>query len=213
MPECFQFSFGNKTTVIIDCFEVFIMRPSNLMVRAQTYSNYKSHNTVKILIGITPQGSISFVLHVWGGRTSDKFITDHCGILKNLLPGDLVMADRDFTIQESLTVHRAELAIPAFTKGKDQLDPIDVERTRGIANVRIHVERVIGLLRRKYTIVSGILPIDFLQSDPNDSQVAKKPMIDRIITVTAALTNLSTGIVPFYLRSSNLRVVAQKLLI
>ena len=26
-------------------------------------SNYKSHNTVNILVGITPQGSISFVLN------------------------------------------------------------------------------------------------------------------------------------------------------
>ncbi|CAH3145832.1 unnamed protein product [Porites lobata] len=191
-----KFSFGNKTTVIIDCFEVFIARPSNLMARAQTYSNYKSHNTVKILVGITPQGSISFVSNAWGGRTSDKYLTDNCGILKKLLPGDLVMADRGFTIQESLMLHKAELAIPAFTKGKDQLDPVDVEQTRGIANVRIHVERVIGLLRRKYTILSGILPIDFLQCDPTGSQEAKIPMIDRIITVCAALTNLSNGIVP-----------------
>ena len=118
------------------------------MARAQTYSNYKSHNTVKILVGITPQGSISFVSNAWGGRTSDKYLTDNCGILKKLLLGDLVMADRGFTIQESLMLHKAELAIPAFTKGKDQLDPVDVEQTRGIANVRIHVERVIGLLRR-----------------------------------------------------------------
>ena len=196
MPQCFQFAFGNKTTVIIDCFEVFITRPSNLMARAQTYSNYKSHNTVKILVGITPQGSISFVSNAWGGRTSDKYLTVNCGILRKLVPGDLVMADRGFTIQESLMFHRAELAIPAFTKGRDQLDPVDVERTRGIANVRIHVERVIGLLRRKYTILSGILPIDFLQCDPNGSQEAKIPMIDRIITVCAALTNLSNGIVP-----------------
>ncbi|XP_073255908.1 uncharacterized protein [Porites lutea] len=196
MPQCFQFSFGNKTTVIIDCFEVFIARPSNLMARAQTYSNYKSHNTVKILVGITPQGSISFVSNAWGGRTSDKYLTDNCGILKKLLPGDLVMADRGFTIQESLMLHKAELAIPAFTKGKDQLDPVDVEQTRGIANVRIHVERVIGLLRRKYTILSGILPIDFLQCDPTGSQEAKIPMIDRIITVCAALSNLYNGIVP-----------------
>ena len=93
------------------------------------------------------------------------------------------MADRGFTIQESLMLHKAELAIPAFTKGKDQLDPVDVEQTRGIANVRIHVERVIGLLRRKYTILSGILPIDFLQCDPTGSQEAKIPVIDRIITV------------------------------
>jgi len=196
MPQCFQVAFGNKTTVIIDCFEVFINRPSNLMARAQTYSNYKSHNTVKILVGITPQGSISFVSNAWGGRTSDKFLTDNCGILKKLLPGDLVMADHGFTIQESLIFHGAEFAIPAFTRGKYQLDPVDVEATRAIPNVRIHVERIIGLLRRKYTILSGILPVDFLQCDPNGSQEAKIPMIDRIITVCAALTNLSNGIVP-----------------
>ena len=167
MPQCFQFSFGKKTTVIIDCFEVFIDRPSNLLARAQTFSSYKHHNTVKVLIGITPQGTISFVSKAWGGRTSDKFLTENCGIMEKLLPGDLVMADRGFTIHESLVFKQAELAIPAFTRGKDQLDPVDVEKTRGIANVRIHVERVIGLLRRKYTILSGTLPIDYLICNMN----------------------------------------------
>ena len=57
MPQCFLAVFGNKTAVIIDCFEVFISRPSNLMVRAQTFNTYKN-STVKILVGITPQGSI-----------------------------------------------------------------------------------------------------------------------------------------------------------
>ena len=37
MPQCFQYSFGKKVTVIIDCFEVFIDRPTNLMARAQTF--------------------------------------------------------------------------------------------------------------------------------------------------------------------------------
>ena len=124
------------------------------------------------------------------------FLTDNCGILKKLLPGDLVMADRGFTIQESLILHGAELTIPSFTRGKYQLDPVDVEAASGIANVRIHVERIIGLLWRKYTILSGILPIDFLKCDPNGSQEAKIPMIDGIITICAALTNLSSGIVP-----------------
>lgn len=198
MPQCFQNSFGKKTTVIIDCFEIFIDRPSNLLARAQTFSSYKHHNTVKVLIGITPQGTISFVSKAWGGRTSDKFLTDNCGILGKLLPGDLVLADRGFTIRESLMFKQVELAIPAFTRGKEQLDPVDVEETRGIANVRIHVERVIGLLRRKYTILSGILPIDFLICNPNGSQEASAiPMIDRIINVCSALVNLCPGIVRF----------------
>ena len=196
MPQCFKYSFGNKNTVIIDCFEVFINRPSNLLARAQTWSSYKHHNTVKVLIGITPQGTISYVSQAWGGRTSDKYLTENCGILNKLLPGDLVLADRGFTIAESVMFQQAQLAIPAFTKGKDQLDPVDVEKTRGIANVRIHVERVIGLLRRKYSILSGILPIDFLISNPGGSQEEATPVIDRIINVSAALVNLCPGIVP-----------------
>ena len=153
MPKCFQYSFRTKTTVNIDCFQIFIERPSNLLARAQTFSNYKHHNTVKVLIGITSQGTISFVSNAWGGRTSDKLLTENCGILGKLKPDDLVMADRGFTIQESVWFQHAELAIPAFTKGKDQLDPIDVEKTGGIASVRIHVEQVTGLLRQKYTIL------------------------------------------------------------
>ena len=31
MPECFKKSFGAKVAVIIDCFEIFIERPSNLL--------------------------------------------------------------------------------------------------------------------------------------------------------------------------------------
>ena len=42
MPQCFQAVFGNKTMVIIKCYEVFITRPSNLMAQAQTFSTYKN---------------------------------------------------------------------------------------------------------------------------------------------------------------------------
>ena len=45
----FSLHLGKKTTIIIECFEVFIERPSNLLARAQTFSNYKHHNTVKVL--------------------------------------------------------------------------------------------------------------------------------------------------------------------
>ena len=146
MPMCFQFPLGKKKkTKIVHCFEVFIERPSNLLARSQTFSNHKHHNTVKVLIGITPQGSICFISKAWGGRTSDKYLTERCGLLNNLKPGGLMLADRGFTISESVALYQAQIAIPAFTKGKNQLDPFDVERTRVTANVQIHVERVIGL--------------------------------------------------------------------
>ena len=84
MPVEFRRDFKN-CICIIDCFEVFCERPSDLMARAQTFSNYKHHNTVKFLIAITPQGVISFVSKGWGGRVSDKHLTENCGILQ---PGE-----------------------------------------------------------------------------------------------------------------------------
>ena len=114
IPTCFR-EFFPKCVVIIDSFEIFIEKPKDLTARAQTFSKYKHHNTVKVLIGITPQGSISFFSEAWGGRVSDVYITENSGILNNLLVGDQVLADRDFTIADSVGLYCAELKLPAFT--------------------------------------------------------------------------------------------------
>lgn len=191
MPLEFKKHFGNKVAVIIDCFEVFIERPSNLEARAQTWSSYKHHNTVKILIGITPQGVISFLSKAWGGRVSDKYLTENSGFLNKLTPGDVVLADRGFDIKDSVGLMCAEVKVPAFTKGRTQLSAFDVESTRKIAHVRIHVERVIGTVRQKYTILNSTLPIDFLKTDGE-----KFSTIDKIVTVSCALTNLCDSVIP-----------------
>ena len=112
----------------LHCLEVFINRPTNLLARAQTWLSYKHHNSV----GIAPQSTISYVSQAWGGQKSDKFLNVNCRILNKLLPGGLVLADRGFTIAESVMFQQSQLAIPSFTKGKDQLDPVNVEKTRGL---------------------------------------------------------------------------------
>ena len=62
-------------------------RPNDLFAHAQVWINYKHHSMVKFLIGITPQGNISFVSGCAGGRMNDKEITDSCGLMDLLLPG------------------------------------------------------------------------------------------------------------------------------
>jgi len=185
LPECFRRHY-RRVKCIIDCFEVFIERPVSLTARAITYSNYKKHNTAKVLIGIAPTGSITFISQAWGGRVSDKVITQQSGFLKRINPGDVVLADRGFNIHDELAIRGAKLEIPAFTRGKQQLSREEVEKTRQLARVRIHVERVIGQMRKKYKILQGTLPISLIKR-PTDTDVAT---IDKIVTVSAALTNL-----------------------
>ena len=118
MPLCFQLAFGKSITVIIDCFEVFIESPANLLSSAQTYSNYKHHKTFKGLMAITPQGTVSFISDTYGGRTSDKYITENSGFLDLIGPDDVVMADRGFLVEDSINCRGVKLNRPAFKKGK-----------------------------------------------------------------------------------------------
>ena len=191
MPLDFKTNF-KKCVVIIDCFEIFCERPTPLKARAQTYSSYKHHNTVKFLIGIAPQGVITFISKGWGGRVSDQHLTENSGLLDLLLPGDQILADRGFNIQEAAGLHCAEVKLPPFTKGKKQLDKIDVDFARQLSRVRIHVERVIGFLRQKYTFLESTLPINMIMcQEKSDFSI-----IDKIVTVCCALCNCCESVVP-----------------
>ena len=86
------------------------------------------------------------------------------GFLDLLSSGDTVLADRGFTISDDLALFGAKLEIPSFTTGKKQLSLQEVECSKRLSKVRIHVERIIiGLLKNKYTILQGKRPVTMLK--------------------------------------------------
>ena len=84
VPPIFKQHFP-RLTCIIDCFEIFINRPVNLKARAQVYSNYKKHSTVKCLISCSPLGAINFLSNGWGDRATDTYIARKAGFISNQL--------------------------------------------------------------------------------------------------------------------------------
>ena len=145
MPPSFKESYPN-TRVIIDCTEVFIEMPSQPRSQSATFSTYKNHNTGKGLIGISPQGDLTFVSELYAGNTSDKQLTNDCGILKLLEKGDEVMADRGFEIEDDLP-SGVSLNVPPFLGEQKQFSEADEIKTRRIAKHRIHVERAIQRIK------------------------------------------------------------------
>ena len=182
LPQSFKPKYRD-CACIIDCSEIFIQRPRDLTARAQTWSNYKHNNTIEYLIGISPAGAVMFLSEGWGGRVSDKQITLESGFLNKIVPGDCILADRGFLIEDDLNRKGAYLSIPKFTKGKTQLPARDVHGSRHIANVRIHVERVIGALKN-FRILQTTIPI---------TQV---DLIDKVMITVCALVNLRKSVVP-----------------
>ena len=69
------------------------------------------------------------------------------------------MADRGFSIAATLITFGGKLVIPSFSKDQSQLWPEEVEDTRTIANVQIHVE--IGNLQKNVRCSIGLFQLIF----------------------------------------------------
>ena len=91
-----------------------------------------------------------------------------------------MLADRGFTCNDKARMVLAEVKTPPFTKGKKQLEKQEVDWSRELSIVRIHVERVIGLLKQKYTILQSVLPISLIAN--NDDNIDESA-IDKIVSV------------------------------
>ncbi|KAL5011956.1 hypothetical protein ScPMuIL_010507 [Solemya velum] len=157
MPERFRKKYSH-CRVIIDCTEIRTETPHSLHNKSLLFSDYKSHMTYKSLIGISPAGIVTFVSDLYAGSTSDKQITKLSGLVDLCEEGDGIMVDKGFLISDYTTPRGIDLIIPPFVRDKKQFSPHEVELTRDIANLRIHVEREMERIKN-FRILQAIIPI------------------------------------------------------
>ncbi|GFT74826.1 uncharacterized protein NPIL_143271, partial [Nephila pilipes] len=188
IPAQFMRENWSNVTALIDCSEIFIDRPFNLDSRAGTFSHYKNHNTVKFLLACSPSGRVTFVSHLFGGRTSDKQIIQLSGFLEKTKPGDVIFADRGFPVKDLVAERNATLVLPASTKGKQQLSSKELQSSRKMSRLRVHIERCIGRLKN-YRILKTTWPISLLHSKSSENTCTG----DDIVIVIAALCNVGKG--------------------
>ena len=113
------------------------------------------------------------------------YITEQCGLLKNLLPGDVV--DRCFTIQDSVRLY---CDFRHLRKGK-KLNAIEIDSGRRLSHVRIHMKRIVGMIKQKYTILQSAMPTCLVLCDETSV-----PAIDKIVLVCSALCKCCDAIFP-----------------
>lgn len=179
LPQCFE-DFKD-VRVVLDCTEIFLQKSKNLCCQLNTYSHYKSTYTCKFLTGVTPAGNISFISKPYGGRASDKAIFEQSN-LKNLLqPGNAVMVDRGFLIDDMCQINGWKCIRPPFLKNKKQFTKSEAILTSKIACARVHIERSNQRIKA-FQIVGSRLSVNLV------------PLLEEIFTVICATVNLNSPI-------------------
>lgn len=154
LPVHFQNPLCRDVRVVIDCTEIFIENASDFKEQGHKFSHYKHQATVKILIGVAPSGACSFVSDCFEGSISDVEIVEQSGFYNYIESGDLVLADRGFTIANQLALKGARLNMPAFLRGRKKFTLDESQTTKIIAKARIHIERFNQVFKR-FEFVSG----------------------------------------------------------
>ena len=94
-------------------------------------------NSLKALVGVVPNGAITYISKLYPGSISDKKIVEGCGILTHFLAEDLILADKGFLIEDIVPVGVSVNIPPFLQHGK--FTRSEASATKEIAKCRIHV--------------------------------------------------------------------------
>ncbi|XP_034742068.1 uncharacterized protein LOC117953292 isoform X2 [Etheostoma cragini] len=187
--------------VIIDCFIVPFEEPvsrGNQQQRVLPSSQGvgTSYNVLKYLIGVAPQGVVTFVSRGVLGDVSDKNLAEGCGFLCKLLPGDVVLASRSLNIADSVAARGALFTIAGSYQGEmhgNSEGSPPANTSSETACVQRHVERVLSMVKQRYAMLTGPVESPFTTVSERTSNLST---FDKIVQVACALNNLCISAAP-----------------
>ena len=138
MPASFLPSASN-CRIVIDCTDIEVATPKEMDKAKLVYSAYRGMHSFKVLIGVAPNGVITYCSSLFPGSVSDTAITMHSGLLEHLEAGDMVLADKGFLISD-IVPDGVSVNIPPFLNN-GKFTESEVRATREVARNCIHVER------------------------------------------------------------------------
>ena len=103
-PKVFRDAKYSKVRSVIDCTELYIQKPSLPSSQRRTFSQYKSHNTFKLLVSMSPICHLNFS-KLYTGSISDKQVVQQSGFLSSIEPADAIVAGNEKCCPNSTTYH------------------------------------------------------------------------------------------------------------
>ena len=175
VPLAFRNPLLSKVRIVVDCTEFPVESSKDCRQQGNLYSSYKSRTTAKVLFGVAPCGSLMYCSMAFEGSISDRAIITKSDFLDYIEEGDIVCADKGFTVHDILAEKGATLVIPPFNR-HGQLSEEQLALTKLIARARIHIERYNDRVKN-FRLLGHIIPQSLL------------PLLSQIVFVTCCIVN------------------------
>lgn len=133
------------TRATIDGTECPIQQPSKPRAQQATFSTYKNRSTVKVLVGGTPGGLISYVSESYSGSTTDRQVVERGDLPQKCDFGDSILADKGFTVQDLFSPYGVKINMPSFFKKTNRLGDEKLKGNKKISSKRVHIERIMHI--------------------------------------------------------------------
>ena len=172
---------SRKSHSIADATEIFIKTPKYHLLLHLTWSNYKYHNTLKVLVVIDQSSDIVFIPLAYPGSISDREITKKSGYLDMMEPYTELLVDKGFNNSNECAAKRNYVVIPPGKRGWSKMLLSEVTKTNKIAKTWILVEQDIRRLK-VFRFIANEVPINMLS------------YIDDILQICAAISNVQSSI-------------------
>ena len=166
---------SQKLHSIADATEIFIQTPKDHLLQRLTWSNYKHHNTLKVLVVIAPSSDIMFISLAYPGSISDKEITKQSGYLDMMEPYTELMVDKGFNISNECAAKRIYVVVPPGRRGSSQMLPSEVTKTK----LQKHgYSKFLDLLEMKFWLTCLVLLTTYCKY-VQQFQICKAPFMGR----------------------------------
>lgn len=143
LPSIFQDSKYADIRVVFECAELRNKDSSTMLLKSQSYQDYKSSYAYKGLIGLAPNGTVTVASRLLTHSLSDAELLSKSGILQLCEKGDAVLINEDFAIGDVCSERGITMYHSPYKNGEPYTQASEVVSVEEVAWLRTYVDPVV----------------------------------------------------------------------
>lgn len=172
------FDDGNEQSahLILDGTYIFLEKSQSHEFQKNTYNTHKKRNYLKIMMGVSTDGTIIFTLGPFKAKENDAQITrkifdSEMGSTRAYLPQDIMIVDRGFRDCVTDLKNRGFIVKMPVCSTVAQLTTQEANQSRLVTKVRYEVERVNGVMKNVWRIFAGVVETQYIPHVMTDFEI------------------------------------------